>query len=90
MAETKQITISLRKGNPIFLGNGDQSTAQVYALHKKLEWIISTLSALQQGIVDDETRETAVMEACQLFESLTGWRVGVKGQSALIYGSETE
>lgn len=60
---------------PIFLGAGERSMAECYALHKELDRALTLLSARQQGDKDEITTPTIENIASNIFTALTGKRV---------------
>jgi len=61
----------------VFLGNGDESMARCYELHKKMDECFSHISGIQQGCLEfdmDDIEPTFVIfqNAKFIFESLTG------------------
>jgi hypothetical protein len=67
----------------LFMGNGNTSEARCYDLVKQLIEAFSHLSALQQGIPDEQEREDAEFLVEQtvrnIYTALTGEKFDVKG-----------
>lgn len=62
---------------PIFMGNGYESAGKCYDMLCKMQKAYSDLSALQQGLPDEEfnIEDENWLIATEIFESITGYKI---------------